>query len=85
MSSSVREKIYEVEKQKKIQRRIAKEQGNAIEKRQEPETNQPEYKEVEEGKISAETSDSDSIVESGEVKAQINKPKKKSKKTTKKT
>ena len=50
MSSSVREKIYEVEKQKKIQRRIAKEQGNAIEKRQEPENNQPEHSQVEEGR-----------------------------------
>jgi len=86
MSSSVREKIYEVEKQKKIKRRLIKEGViDALEERQESENNQPEHSQVEEGKVSTETSDSDSIVESGEVKAQINKPKKKSKKATKKT
>ena len=85
MSSSVREKIYKVEKQKKIKRRLIKEGViDALEERQESENNQPEHSQVEEGKVSTETSDSDSIVESGEVKAQINKPKKKSKKTTKK-
>ena len=85
MSSSVREKIYEVEKQKKVKRRLIKEGViDALEERQESENNQPEHSQVEEGEVSAETSDSDSIVESGEVKAQINKPKKKSKKTTKK-
>jgi len=85
MSSSVREKIYEIEKQKKIKRRLIKEGViDALEERQESENNQPEHSQVEEGKVSTETSDSDSIVESGEVKAQINKPKKKSKKTTKK-
>ena len=86
MSSSVREKIYEIEKQKKIKRRLIKEGViDALEERQESENNQPEHSQVEEGEVSTETSDSDSIVESGEVKAQINKPKKKSKKTTKKT
>ena len=86
MSSSVREKIYEVEKQKKIKRRLIKEGViDALEERQESENNQPEHSQVEEGEASTETSDSDSIVESGEVKAQINKPKKKSKKATKKT
>ena len=86
MSSSVKEKIYEVEKQKKIKRRLIKEGViDALEERQESENNQPEHSQVEEGKVSTETSDSDSIVESGEVKAQINKPKKKSKKATKKT
>jgi hypothetical protein len=85
MSSSVREKIYEVEKQKKVKRRLIKEGViDALEERQESENNQPKYSQVEEGEVSTETSDSDSIVESGEVKAQINKPKKKSKKTTKK-
>ena len=85
MSSSVREKIYEVEKQKKVKRRLIKEGViDALEERQESENNQPKHSQVEEGEISTETSDSDSIVESGEVKAQINKPKKKSKKTTKK-
>mgnify|MGYP003125126785 CR=1 FL=1 len=85
MSSSVREKIYVVEKQKKIQRRIAKEQGNAVEKRQEPENNQPEYKEIEVREIPTETSDSDSVIESREEKVKASKPKKKGKKTTKKT
>ena len=85
MSSSVREKIYEVEKQKKIQRRIAKEQGNAVEKRQEPENNQPEYKEIEVGEISTEASNSNSTNESREEKVKTSKPKKKSKKASKKT
>ena len=85
MSSSVREKIYAVEKQKKIKRRLAKEGVvDAVEERIEPENNQQEYSQVEEGELSTETSDSDSVVESGKVKAKINKPKKKSKKTTKK-
>ena len=85
MVSSIREKIWEVEKEKKRQRRLAKEGVvDAVKERQEPENNQPEYTQVEVREISAETSDSDSIVESGEVKAQINKPQKKSKKTTKK-
>ena len=80
MSSSVREKIWEVEKEKKRQRRLAKEGVvDAVEERQKPENNKPEHTQVEEGEISAKTSDSDSIVESGEVKAKINKPKKKSK------
>tara|TARA_R100001086_G_scaffold28302_1_gene13022 strand:+ start:1102 stop:1434 length:333 start_codon:yes stop_codon:yes gene_type:complete len=110
MSSSVREKIYEVEKQKKINRRIAKliqedmdssfisvdsfnnknqkleeEVTNATKERQEPENNQPEYKEIEVGEIPTEASDSDSVIESREEKVKTSKPKKKSKKTTKKT
>ena len=110
MSSSVREKIYEVEKQKKIQRRIAKliqedmyssfisvdsfnnknqkleeEVTNATKERQEPENNQPEYKEVEVGEISTETSDSDSINNGREVETKNKKSKKKAKKTSKKT
>ena len=85
MSSSVREKIWEVEKEKKRQRRLAKEGVvDAVEERIKPKNNQPKHSQVEEGEVSTETSDSDSIVESGEVKAQINKPKKKSKKTSKK-
>ena len=85
MSSSVREKIWEVEKEKKRKRRLLKEGViDAVEERQKPENNQPEHTQVEEGEISAETSDSDSVVESGEVKAKINKPKKKSKKASKK-
>ena len=85
MVSSIREKIWEVEKEKKRQRRLAKEQGHAVEERQEPEKNQPEYKEVEVREIPTEASNSDSVIDSGEVKAEINKPKKKAKKARKKT
>ena len=85
MVSSIREKIWKVEKEKKRQRRLAKEGVvDAIEKRQEPENNQSEYTQVEVREISAETSDSDSVVDSGEIKAKINKPKKKAKKSSKK-
>ena len=84
MVSSVREKIWEVEKEKKRQRRLAKEQGHAVEERQEPKNDQPKHKEVEVGEISSETSNSDSIVDSGEIQAKINKPKKKAKKASKK-
>lgn len=87
MVSSIREKIWSVEKQKKRQRRLAKEGVvDAIEERIEPEDNQQEHTQVEEREIPTETSDSNSIVESGKVKAEINKPKKKSKskKATKK-
>ena len=86
MVSSIREKIWEVEREKKRQRRLAKEGVvDAVEERVKSENNQPKHSQVEKGEISAETSDSDSVVESGEVKAKINKPKKKSKKTNKKT
>ena len=86
MVSSIREKIWEVEREKKRQRRLAKEGVvDAVEKGVKPENNQPKHSQVEKGEISAETSDSDSVVESGEVKAKIKKPKKKSKKTNKKT
>ena len=85
MVSSVREKVWKVEKEKKRQRRLAKEGVvDAIEERQEPENNQPEHTQVEEREISAETSNSDSVVNSGEVKAKTNKPKKKAKKASKK-
>ena len=85
MVSSIREKIWEVEKEKKRQRRLAKEGVvDAVEERVEPENNQSEHPQVEKGEVSAETSDSDSVVESGEIKAKINKPKKKNKKTSKK-
>ena len=85
MVSSIREKIWQVKKEKKRQRRLAKEQGHAVEERQEPENNQPEYKEVEVREIPTEASNSDSVIDSGEVKAEINKPKKKAKKARKKT
>ena len=85
MVSSISEKIWEVEREKKRQRRLAKEGVvDAVEERIESKDNQQEYTQVEEGEVSAETSDSDSVVESGEIKAKINKPKKKSKKAAKK-
>ena len=85
MVSSVREKIWQVEKEKKRQRRLIKEGVlDAVEERQKPKNDQQEHQEVEVGEISAETSNSDSVVDSGEIKAKINKPKKKSKKATKK-
>ena len=85
MVSSIREKIWEVEKEKKRQRRLAKEGVvDAVKERQEPENNQPEYKEVEVREIPTEASDSHSVVNGGEIKAEINKPKKKSKKANKK-
>ena len=109
MVSSVREKINEVEKQKKINRRIAKliqddmdssfisvdsfnnknqkleeEVTNATEEGKEPENNQPEHKEVEVREISTETSSSDSINQSRQKKVKTAKPKKKSKKASKK-
>ena len=85
MVSSIREKIWEVEKEKKRQRRLAKEGVvDAVEERVKPENNQPEHPQVEKGEVSAETSDSDSVVDSGEIKAKINKPKKKAKKASKK-
>ena len=85
MVSSIREKIWQVEKDKKRHRRLAKEQGHAIEERQEPKNNQSEYKEVEVREIPTETSSSDSIVESREKKVKTSKPKSKSKKASKKT
>ena len=84
MVSSVREKIWEVEKEKKRQRRLAKEQGHAVEERQEPKNDQPKYKEVEVREVPTEASDSDSVVNGGEVKAKTSKPKKKTKKASKK-
>ena len=57
MSSSVREKIWEVEKEKKRKRRLLKEGViDAVEERQKPENNQPEHTQVEEGEISASRS-----------------------------
>ena len=85
MVSSIREKIWEVEKEKKRQRRLAKEQGHAVEERQEPKNDQPKHQEVEVREVSAETSNSNSVVNGGEVKAKTSKPKKKAKKTSKKT
>ena len=85
MVSSIREKIWEVEKEKKRQRRLAKEQGHAVEERQEPKNDQPKHQEVEVREVSAETSNSNSVVNGGEVKAKTSKPKKKAKKANKKT
>ena len=81
MVSSIREKMWSVEKEKKRQRRLAKEGVvNAIEERIVPEDNKQEHTQVEEREVPTETSDSDSVVNGGEIK----KPKKKSKKATKK-
>ena len=86
MVSSIREKIWKEEKEKKIKRRLEKEGVlNAVEERQEPENDQQEHQEVEIGEVSSEASGGDSIVESGEVEAKINKPKKKAKKASKKS
>jgi hypothetical protein len=85
MVSSIREKIWQVEREKKRQRRLAKEQGHAVEERQEPKNDQPKHQEVEVREVSAETSNSNSVVNGGEVKAKTSKPKKKAKKTSKKT
>ena len=86
MVSSIREKIWKEEKEKKIKRRLEKEGVlNAVEERQEPENDQQEHQEVEIGEVSSEASGGDSIVESGEVEAKINQPKKKAKKASKKS
>jgi hypothetical protein len=85
MVSSVREKIWQVEKEKKRQRRLIKEGVlDAVEERQEPKNNQPKYKEVEVREVPTEASDSNSVVNGGEVKAKTSKPKKKAKKASKK-
>ena len=64
--SSIREKIYQVEKEKKVERRKAKEAANNPE---------PVFKEVKEPKV-------EKVVDSGEVKAtpKVTKPKVKKKK-----
>jgi len=77
MVSSIREKMWAVEREKKRQRRLAKEGVvNAVEERIIPENNQQEHTQVEEREVPTETSDSNSIIKSGEIK--------KSKKATKK-
>ena len=86
MVSSVRAGMIAQEKQKKIQRRLAKEGVvNAVEERIEPEDNQQEHTQVEEREIPTETSSIDSTVESGKVEVKTSKPKKKAKKASKKT
>tara|TARA_B100000029_G_scaffold408142_1_gene409307 strand:+ start:125 stop:385 length:261 start_codon:yes stop_codon:yes gene_type:complete len=86
MSSSVQEKVRAVEKEKKRQRTLAREGAlDAIRQRQEPENHQPEYKEVDVREIPKETSYSDSVVNSGEEEVKVSKPKKKSKKASKKS
>ena len=81
MVSSIREKMWAVEKEKKRQRRLAKEGVvNAIEERIIPTNNKQEHTQVEEREVPTETSNSNSTVESWEIK----KSKKKSKKATKK-
>jgi formaldehyde-activating enzyme involved in methanogenesis len=81
MVSSIREKMWSVEREKKRQRRLAKEGVvDAVEERIIPEDNKQEHTQVEEREVPTETSNSNSTVESWEIK----KPKKKSKKATKK-
>ena len=65
--SSIREKIYQVEKEKKVERRKAKEKANNPE---------PVFKEVKESKV-------EKVVDSGEVKATPKVAKPKVKKKTK--
>ena len=60
-ASSIRRKVAEVEKAKKVERR------NAIEKRNQPVNDQQEYIETKVGGVSAETGSSDSPVVSQEV------------------
>jgi hypothetical protein len=85
MVSSIREKMWAVEKEKKRKRRLVKEGVvNAVEERIEPKDNQQEHTQVEEREVPTKTSYSDSVVESGKIKAKINKPKKEIKKATKK-
>jgi len=64
--SSIREKIYQVEKEKKVERRKAKEKANNPE---------PVFKEVKEPEV-------EKVIDSGEVKAtpKVTKPKVKKKK-----
>ena len=79
MVSSIREKMWSVEKEKKRQRRLAKEGVvNAIEERIIPENNQQQHTQVDKREISTETSNSDSVIEIKKTK------KTKSKKATKK-
>ena len=83
MVSSIREKMWAVEREKKRQRRLAKEGVvNAVEERIIPENNQQEHTQVEEREISTETSSGDSIDKSREVKKEAKKGR--PKKTTKK-
>ena len=78
-ASSVSRKVAEVEKAKKVERR------NAIIERQKPKDDIVKHIETEVRGIPAETSSSDSVIDSGEIQAKINKPKKKAKKASKKT
>ena len=64
MVSSIREKMWSIEKEKKRQRRLAKEGVvNAIEERIIPEDNKQEHTQVDKREISTETSNSDSVIE----------------------
>jgi len=71
-ASSLNRKVAEVEKAKKVERR------NAAIKRYESEDDIIKHIEVEERGVSAETISSDSVIDSGEIKA---KPKKLAKKS----
>ena len=72
--SSIREKVAQVMKQKKVERR------HAIEKRNEPENNKLEHIEAKVGGVSSEASGSDSPIVSEEVKSVVSAWKKATKK-----
>ena len=79
MASSLREKMAEQEKAKKVARRNA----NAVEAGVKPADNQPKRVEASVGGVSAEASSSDSVEPKKEIKKA--KPKAKAKKSTKKS
>ena len=62
-ASSISRQIAAVEKSKKVERR------NALEARKNSKVDQQQYQQVNVGGVSPETGSSDSVVESGEIKA----------------
>ena len=74
-ASSINRKVAEIEKAKKVERR------NALIERQKPKDDIVKHIEAEVGGIPAETSSSDSVIDSGEIKV-VSKPKAKAKKTS---
>tara|TARA_R100000773_G_C4216936_1_gene115471 strand:+ start:1166 stop:1450 length:285 start_codon:yes stop_codon:yes gene_type:complete len=71
-ASSINRKVAEIEKAKKVERR------NAIIERQKPKDDIIQHIKTEVGGISAESSDSNSVIDSGEVKEKPKAPKAKS-------
>jgi hypothetical protein len=62
-ASSINRKVAEIEKAKKVERR------NALNERNKPVNDQPKHIEAPVREVPAKTSSSDSIVESGKIKA----------------